>query len=246
MDKNHLEENWREITQVSDHTIAFKNTIWLPYVLHVAPRIQTLMLEQYPALNQTNNKHILKHITDINIRIASQIVIDVWQNVLKEQHQKVNLKRKYPMLEKWRAFYCMPPQPDLITDASRNIYYRTHYTDEQWEQHKAEENRKMKLFFDWTQSRKACFYDIAQAHLFHLLPELYNLENDYWVTYATCFGDIYEEWKTDGEHIETVLEYEMPAKTIHLYGKEFQDIFQPYFEKDPHRGEAERDKRIFG
>ena len=115
-----------------------------------------------------------------------------------------------------------------------------------WEKYKEEEKNKMFVFHDWEENRKKEYYDIVQPMLFKYLPDLNKTEGDYWVIYAVCIRDNYEEWKSLCEEMETTIDYKMPLESVNWKYEDWHKLFKKHFPKYKKTAEVKRDKRISG
>ena len=104
----------------------------------------------------------------------------------------------------------------------------------------------MRIYNEWEEKRKAAWYNAMQPISFRYLPELLNLEGDHWVIYAMRMGDRYEEWKTDMEHIETLIDYQLEPDLLSQPYEVFKKAFSEKFKLGDKEPGEKRDKRIFG
>jgi len=166
------------------------------------------------------------------------------EKMLSDIKEDVKPGDKYTKLEQWREFYCKPQKPMTLSDKERE--YRNYLSDEEWNKDREEENRKLLIFHQWEEKRKAEYYDVVQPLIFKYLPELYDIEDDYWVLYAVAVRDLYEEWKILCERPEIIIDYDMPLESVNMSSEEFQKSLRKYMELRGRSAEAKRDVRIYG
>lgn len=163
--------------------------------------------------------------------------------LITEYKEDINISEKYPKIESWREFYGKPKQPCLLTDKDRVDHF---YMDrEEWEKYMEDENRKTRIYHNWQEKRKDEYFAIVQPLIFKYLPELNNIEGDYWVLYAVTVRDLYEEWKTLCEEIETIIDYQMPPESVKLESKDFRKLIHEYYNLRGRKVSDDRLARIY-
>jgi hypothetical protein len=207
----------------------------------IHPPLKELMLLQYPDFKSITDPVQKNHIRDIN-KLFSFFIIWHLCWFLHSRKKGQDLKIKYPQLEEWRKFYCHPATPEPISDSLRNHFLFP--ADKEWLQHKEEEKKNMLEFYNWEESRRQAFYDIVQPLLFETIPALHNLEGDEWVLYAMYLRDQYEEWKTFCEHLETVIDYELPPDSFYWEKPDFQKALHEKGREYLNRSIEKRNRRI--
>jgi hypothetical protein len=179
----------------------------------LVPQLYKLMLQQNEDIKTViAHPMMLNHITNSNILNATRLIWTM-DKMCTQYKEGINIKEVYPKLDGWREFYCRPSKPDIFEEKRAQ---RSYMSDEEWDKFKDEENRKMVAYHKWTERRRTEYFDIVQPLLLKYLPDLNNIEGDYWVTYAVNIRDIYEEWKVMCEDIEVMVNYEMPPEMLNL------------------------------
>lgn len=206
----------------------------------IHPPLKELMLLQYPDFKNITDPVQKNHMQDINKFYSFQIIWRLFW-FLHFQNKGREIK-KFPKLEEWRAFYCKPQPTEQISDSLRNHFLFK--TDEEWQQHKEEENKKLLQFHNWEENRRQAFYDIIQPLLFETLPALQNMEGDEWVIYAMRLRDEYEEWKSFCEHLETIIDYELPAESFYWEKPDFRKALHEKGNEYLQRSIQKRKQRI--
>jgi hypothetical protein len=226
-------------------TLKWWYDMYLPITTDIEPVLDELALKQYPKFEAAiQNEDMNRYIAGIHEEIAGKIAANIYRNSVVAMREKEDLKAKYPKLEQWREFYCKPHPPYVMDDSTRK--WHPWLSEEEWEQFKKLEERRMARFREWEKEREDDFMNAVQPILFHHLPELNELEGDYFVSFAVDLRDYYEHWKSWLEHAETVIENEMPYDTVFYFGEEFRKLYHPYYEKNFDRLDKERDKIIYG
>ncbi len=205
------------------------------------PLLQELMFRQFEQFKGLSDPLALEY-TDTNHETILWGMIEQLNNLCKMSMKKLSVLERYPKLERWRAIYLDTPKPASFDDEDRKFY--PYLSDEEWAPFKEHENKLMRNFFLWEQKKKNDFFDIIQPLAFSYLPELSNLEGDFWVIYAVCITDNYEQWKILNEHLEIILDYEMPMECIKLKISELSELInRDYFNKFD-EVKAKRDLKI--
>jgi hypothetical protein len=243
--KNDFEPQLQETIEKKIETLKWWYDIYLPITNDLHPLLAELALKQFPKFEEaTRNETMHQYVNGIHEEIAGKIAANIYQNTVVAMREKEDLNAKYPRLEEWREFYCKPHQPDRMDDSGRK--WKTWLSDEEWEEFKKLEDRRMARFREWELERENGFMNVVQPILFQHLPELNELEGDYFICYAVDLRDYYENWKSWLEHAETVIENEMPYETVFYFGEDFRLLYKPYYDKNSKRLEVERDKIIYG
>ncbi len=211
INKEHLPTDFRDTMETFLEFYHFYTNTYESCNHRLAPELNKLMLCHYPATQQATHPTQLEYIKDLHETNIFGLLLTL-RNRLREQKEGINIHEKYPKLESWKQFYCNPSQPNTVHDNTRNIHL--HPDNTEWEKYKAEENHKLKQLHTWRQTRQQEYYDLVQPYLFEYLPQLHNLEPDYWVLYAVTIRDCYEEWLTSCEYLETAIEYHLPPDSI--------------------------------
>lgn len=207
------------------------------------PQLNQLLHRHYPATTQATHPIQIQYIKDINKGHLFGLFTAL-RNLLREQHTNANIHEKYPKLEAWKKFYCNPSQPDTLTDNLRNIHLFPNDAD--WQKHKEEENTRLKILHQWRETRRQEYYDLVQPFLFEYLPQLSNLESDFWTLYATIVRDNYEEWTTSIEYLETSIHYHMPPDSITWDYADFKQYLRKQRPLYFNEVRQNRNKTIFG
>ena len=127
--------------------------------------------------------------------------------------------------------------------AKKTKRYPSDLTDEEWEVKKEKTNELTMAYYHFTENRKSAWYDVMQPMNFVYLPELNEMEGDYWVMYAVKMRDEYENWKTRMEYAETVIEYDMDPELLFAPRDAFQKVHQEKFNTMHRAVQAERDRQ---
>jgi hypothetical protein len=207
----------------------------------MAPRLKELMYKQNPEFSIFTHPAVFKFMDDINETNATGLM---WQlrGLLKDQKAGIIPNEKYSSIEEWREFYSFPPVADTLPESHRQKYHKR-MTDEEWKRYKEREDKAFLQFHNYEEKRKTEYYDIVQPLLFKLLPELENLEGDYWVLYAVEIRDNYDEWKTLCEQLESIAEYNMPQESVLLNDDEFRKLESKAFKEAGYKT-VKRNKKI--
>jgi len=240
---NPADDAIRDITDKSHDKMQFFLTVYKSWYKELKEILSQLMLQQFREMAGNDHPLLEACMDDINGNAANNIILEMYR--LTDDHDAgIDYAAKYENLESWRAFYGKPPQPDILSDDDRDDY--AYLSEEEWQQLKTSENEKMLLYHNWAEKRKAAWYDVVQPLNFKNLPDLQNIEGDYWILYAVAMRDTYERWKSGAERIETVLDYEIdPAILLQPY----QDLIDAISKKDLEarkKAEEKRDLLIYG
>lgn len=241
--KHHLPTGFRHEAEKFLDFCNFYYHIFQPCSHQLIPQLNQLMHRHYPATTTATHPIQLQYIKDTNEGHLFGLFTAL-RNLLHEQTQDINIHEKYPKLETWKKFYCNPSQPDTLGDNLRNIHLFP--DDEDWKQHQSEENRKLKILHDWHEKRKNEYYDLVQPFLFEYLPQLHNLEPDYWVLYAVTIRDNYEEWTTSIEYLETSIQYHLPPDSITWDYPDFKQCLRQQRPLYSNEVQQNHNKMIFG
>ncbi len=201
------------------------------------------MHRHYPATTTATHPIQLQYIKELNEGHLFGLFLQL-RNHLREQQARINLNEKYPKLQSWKQFYCKPSEPGTLDDKLRNIYLFPN--DEDWRKHQQEENHKLKQLHHWQQTRQQEYYDLVQPYLFEYLPQLNDLDPDYWTLYAVTIRDNYEEWLTCAEYLETAIEYHLPPDSITWEYNDFKKLLRQQRPLYSQQVQAKRHKTIYG
>ncbi len=243
INKEHLPTDFRNTMETFLEFYHFYTNICESAYQRLIPHLNNLMHRHYPATTTATHPTQLQYIQDLHEGHLFGLLLTL-RNRLREQREQINIHEKYPKLESWKQFYCTPSQPDTVQDNTRNIHL--HPDNNEWEKYKAEENHKLKQLHHWQQIRQQEYYDLVQPYLFEYLPQLHNLEPDYWVLYAVTIRDCYEEWLTSCEYLETAIEYHLPPDSITWDYPDFKQCLRkqrPIYSQQVH---SKRHKTIYG
>jgi hypothetical protein len=243
--KNDFHPQLQETIERKMEVLKWWYDMYLPITEDLEPVLAELALKQFPQFEKAiENADMKKYIAGIHEEIAGKIAANIYRNTVVAMREKWDLKAKYPKLEEWRDFYCKPQKPYEMDDSTRK--WSAWLSDEQWEEFKKLENRRAARFEEWEKERQNEFMGVVQPVLFYHLPELNEIEGDYFISFAVDLRDYYENWKSWLEHAETVIENEMPYETVFIFKEEFQELYHPYHLKNFRRLSIERNKKIYG
>jgi len=181
------------------------------YVDETLPLLQALMVEQYPLTAAFNHPVAMAQIKDVHEQNASGLIWSCWK-IIENMNKGIDVPAKYPKLEEWRAFYCNPQEPKSIGRDMVRIHPGD--SEETIRQRVDDENEEMRKWHEQVKKLMDGYYDLMQPLLFEHLPALHELEGDHWVLFAMTIRDVYEEWKSLCEEMDTTIEYNMPQETI--------------------------------
>jgi hypothetical protein len=99
----------------------------------------------------------------------------------------------------------------------------------------------MVVLHNWQESRKKEWYDIVQPLLLEHMPELQNLEGDFWVLYAVELRDNYEGWMDCCDHMEIVIEHHLPPESVWWEYDRFKEALRAAYAQ---YGEASQERRF--
>ncbi len=241
--KDKLPSEFRETMDTFLEFYNFYINIYESCTHRLESQLNKLMVRHYPAIEKATRPAQIEYIKDLNTGHLFGLLFTL-RNHLREQTQKINIHEKYPKLESWREFYCNPSQPDTLEDKLRNIYLFPN--DEDWQKHKEEENKLLKILHHWQQTRQNEYYNLVQPLLFEYLPKLNDFEGDFWILYAVTVRDNYEEWTSCCEHLETAIEYNMPPESVNWKNEDFKKLLREQRKLYSKQVEERRHSMIFG
>ncbi len=195
------------------------------------PQLEKLCRQHYPPLDGDLHPLLAEWVTTTHTATCFGIAYQM-KGLVNRMNEGMDVAATYPKLEEWREFY-LHPKPNTLEDSERSLFRFP--DDDEWEKEKERENREMLRFHLWEEQRKKEFYDIIQPPLWKLYPVLETLEGDFWVLYAVEMRDAYEEWLSMMEHIEGIIEYEMPPESINWENKKFREEHYARYQLNPKR-----------
>lgn len=217
------------------------------FIDEIAPLLEKLMHLHYPDFKAITNEVQIKWMEEHNKINAMQLFGQLNRN-LKYQRNMVPVSEKYPKIEQWREFYCKSHEPDYLDEEYRKKYpgFYGRMSDAEWQQTMDSENKKIKQFHEWEEKRKNEYYELVQPVLFQHLPELQDMEGDWWVIYAVSIRDNYETWNQLCEELETALDYDLPPESCNWEYDKFKEAVSKRTKGQYTAAEKKRNKKIYG
>ncbi|MBC8045690.1 MAG: hypothetical protein H7Y00_02755 [Fimbriimonadaceae bacterium] len=223
-------------------TLYFAFNIYKYLMEVLPPKLHALMVDQHPVMTKHDNPILTKYMKDINVATTYGLAVAIAKLRLDDIN-KVDQRKQYPKFEQWKKFYASPPQPKTTSDEDRK-YYSYINSDEEWQAFKKEEDASSLRFFNWQEKRKTEFYNVVQPILFDRYEWMRNFEPDTWIIYAMHIRDEYENWKSESERVEEILDYNLPYECINQDFTEYIHLLEEAYEKDPE--DTIRQRRIAG
>jgi hypothetical protein len=226
-------------------TLHFFLVVYRKWHAEVERAIKKIMFAQFPEFKAQKHPTMKENIDFINGNAADKIVHTMY-NLIKEQASGTVPAEKYEKMERWREYYGKPRKAHVVTDKDRNKWLYPEGADAAWEQHKKEENEIMRIFHEWEEARLQQWYDVVQPLNFKYLPELNEIEGDYWILYAINMLDTYDEWKSFAERLELILDYGMDPSLFDDENEQFYEAMRNTPQEKQDASEDKRDIKIFG
>lgn len=243
MEKDSMPEEVRKQYEENYDIYHFFSDVFKPWHSEAKEKLEGLTQELYYDCLNPEQPTIRRYIDSVNAQSANDLILKLFA-LVKEGKEGIVMEEKYgkEKIDRWKEFYCRPQPPHLLTDERRNDY--KYLTDEEWEAKMASENNSIRMYHNWEEKRKEIWYDAMQPLNFTYLPQLNDMEGDYWIVYAMEIRDEYERWKTRMEHVETVLDYRLDPELLFASRDEFTKahtaVFQQYWKEEDNK----RNQRI--
>ncbi|MBI5539028.1 MAG: hypothetical protein HY951_03150 [Bacteroidia bacterium] len=215
----------REHVKDSDVLILMLYHRYQLLVKHLIPAIRQVMLEQYPLITTEKRPLVLEKIEEIIEMTAEEVIFEMF-NLEIGQSIGVNVREKYPEIDKWIDFYCRPAKPHFIDDSLRERM--PWLTDEQWEKIKEEDRQETLETFNWERKRIFDFINALQSVFIEYYPQLLDLNSDEWVIYAVNVRESHTDYLERCEYIECFIEAGFPQEDIKLPYKELREKMDEY------------------
>lgn len=194
------------------------------------PKLQELMLSQYPFMQGHTHPIFKEYCTDIHNCVAYDMYCFA-MHTEEDMRLKINLREKYTYFEEIKKFYGSPEKAKLITHDDREIYRS--YNDAEFEKMMQEENIEIERIHNFRQERMKQFYDIVQPVLFETCPWLMNMDPDSWIIYARYIRDAYHIWENESFRVEEILRFGLPYEYINKgYRHYMEELALKYSEED--------------
>ncbi len=175
--------------------------------------LNQLMYEQFPEFKPYDHPAIIGYMERVNDEIAEKVILHCHTLLTQQQEGMIPAEKYAGKLEGWRKFYGKPEEPGyLLTDENRddeNRFKVEKMTDEEWERHMAEQNELTMTHHRWKERTKTEWYNVMQPLNFDYLPQLSNMDGDYWLLYAMNMRDDYEYWKSWLEMLHTFISLDL-------------------------------------
>jgi hypothetical protein len=192
---------------------------------NLIPAIRQIMREQYSLIASEKRPLVLEKIEEIIQMIAEDVIFEMF-NLEIGQSIGVNVREKYPELDKWVEFYGRPAKPEFIDESFREKV--PWLTDEQWNKIKEEDMQETLDAFNWKTSRIFDFINAVQTVLFEYYPQLLNLNSDEWIIYAVILREAHTDYLISCEDLECFIEAGFPQEDIKLPYMEFREKIDEY------------------
>lgn len=244
MEKDKMPEDIREQYEKNYDVYHFFTDVFQQWHSKAKEELEQLTQELYSNCLEPEHPTIRRYIDAANAQTANDLILKLF-SLIKEGKEGVVMEEKHgkEKIESRRNFYCRPQLPHfLLTDKNRDDYKEL--TDEDWKVKMVSENESTWRYHNWEEKRKAIWYDAMQPLNFTYLPELNDMEGDYWVIYAMEIRDEYERWKTRMEHIETVLDYHLDPELLFAPHDEFTKAHTAVFQQYWKESDESRNQRI--
>lgn len=226
-------------------TLHFFMVVYNKWHAEVERAIKKVLFAQFPEFKAQKHPTIKEIIDFINGNAADKIVHSMYR-LIKEQASGIIPAEKYEKMEGWREYYGKPRKAHVVRDNDRNKWRFPEGADAAWEQHKKEENEIMRIFHEWEEARLQQWYDVVQPLNFKYLPELNELEGDFWILYAINMLDTYDEWKSFAERLEIIIDYDMEPSLFDDENEKFFEAMRNTPQEKKNASEDKRDIKIYG
>lgn len=210
-----------------NHVYDFYKTKYSVIITEFIPAMRELMYCHYPEMETELRPLIVEIIEQRLESLCIKTLIDLFVLFHYEQ-SGINLKDKYPDLDKWTTLFSTPIVPYRNMNET---FEKLNLTREQRRGIMAE-LEKDDDFVTRKERRRGDFINVVQKVVFKHYPFLDRLNGEGWIVFSALMHGQFFEYKFHFDYIGTFIVLKLPEEDIHLTYGELQKKFDAlYMEK---------------